>query len=130
MMDEQNLAARLDATPLYEGCGDASDLPERAAVELRRQHAEIERLRDLADSEGTRAVEYLRRARHAEAELERLRSGASAYDALLRANGPAWLQRVSGGSYSDAVADCKRAGWWPEPSNGWPDTDAERSAGA
>lgn len=62
-------------------------------------------------------------------EIDRLRSGASAYDALLRANGPAWLQQVSGGSYMDAVADCKRAGWWPEPSNGWPDTDAERSAG-
>ena len=44
-MDEQSLAARLDATPLYEGCGDESDLPERAAAELRRLHAEIERLR-------------------------------------------------------------------------------------
>ena len=34
---------------------------------------EIERLRELADSEGTRAVNYLRRARTAEAEKERLR---------------------------------------------------------
>jgi len=59
-------------------------------------------------------------------ERDALRSGASAYDVLLRANGPAWLQRVSGGSYSEAVADCKRAGWRPEPSNGWPDTDAAR----
>lgn len=62
-------------------------------------------------------------------EIERLRSVASAYDALLRANGPAWLQRVSFCSYSDAMADCKRAGWRLDPSNGWPDTDTERSAG-
>ena len=34
---------------------------------------EIDRLRALAESEGTRAVNYLRRARTAEAEKERLR---------------------------------------------------------
>ena len=34
---------------------------------------EIEQLRELADSEGTRAVNYLRRARTAEAEKTRLR---------------------------------------------------------
>ena len=34
------------------------------------QAAEIERLRKLVDSEGSRAVEYLRRARKAEAALE------------------------------------------------------------
>jgi len=38
--------------------------------------AENERLKDLADSEGSRAVEYLRRARNVEAEVERLRKNA------------------------------------------------------
>lgn len=38
--------------------------------------AENERLKDLADSEGSRAVEYLRRARNVEAEVELLRKNA------------------------------------------------------
>ena len=44
---------------------DLSALPSRAADE-------IERMRELADSEGTRAVEYLRRARKSEANVARL----------------------------------------------------------
>jgi hypothetical protein len=45
-------------------------LDERAelTVNLARADEENDRLRELADSEGTRAVEYLRRARKAEAE--------------------------------------------------------------
>lgn len=39
--------------------------------------AEVERLKDLADSEGSRAVGYLRRARNAEAENERLNAIAN-----------------------------------------------------
>jgi len=42
--------------------------------------AENERLKDLADSEGSRAVEYLRRARNVEAEVERLRKDAERLD--------------------------------------------------
>lgn len=41
--------------------------------------SEIERLKELADSEGTRAVEYLRRARKAEAEIKQLRKDAERY---------------------------------------------------
>jgi len=42
---------------------------------------EIARLRELADSEGTRAVAYLRRARKAEAELKRLQEADAAQPA-------------------------------------------------
>lgn len=44
---------------------DLSAFPEKAADEIKR-------MRELADSEGTRAVEYLRRARKAEADVDRL----------------------------------------------------------
>lgn len=44
---------------------DLSALPKKAADE-------INRLRELADSEGTRAVEYLRRARKSEADVARI----------------------------------------------------------
>ena len=40
---------------------------------VREDVSELKGLRELADSEGTRAVEYLRRARKAEAEVKRLR---------------------------------------------------------
>jgi hypothetical protein len=46
--------------------------------------SEIERLKELADSEGTRAVEYLRRARKAEAEIKQLRKDAERYRWLTR----------------------------------------------
>lgn len=49
--------------------------------------AENERLKDLADSEGSRAVEYLRRARNVEAEVERLRKDAERYRWLKSAKG-------------------------------------------
>ena len=50
----------------YDDAGfDLSALPEKAADEIKR-------LRELADSEGTRAVEYLRRARKSEANVARL----------------------------------------------------------
>lgn len=51
------------------------DAPEVAALK-----SEIERLKELADSEGTRAVEYLRRARKAEAEIKQLRKDAERLD--------------------------------------------------
>lgn len=41
---------------------------------VREDVSELKQLRELADSEGTRAVEYLRRAKKAEEESERLRS--------------------------------------------------------
>ena len=50
----------------YDDAGFAlSALPEKAADEIKR-------MRELADSEGTRAVEYLRRARKSEANVARL----------------------------------------------------------
>ena len=50
----------------YDDAGfDLSALPEKAADEIKR-------MRELADSEGTRAVEYLRRARKSEANVARL----------------------------------------------------------
>lgn len=55
------------------------DAPEVAALK-----SEIERLKELADSEGTRTVEYLRRARKAEAEIEQLRKDAERYRYLRR----------------------------------------------
>ncbi len=52
-----------DEQTLWNACARAAD------VEKRRAAAQIASLRELADSEGTRAVECLRRARHAEATL-------------------------------------------------------------
>lgn len=67
--------------------------------------AEIKRLRDLADSEGTRAVDYLRRARKAEAALSELvalkelqerllslneRGHGTDYEHFHRRNKPSW----------------------------------------
>lgn len=57
----------------------------RAAEYLRRARnakAENERLNAIANSEGTRAAEYLRRARNVEDEAERLRKDAERYAAL------------------------------------------------
>lgn len=49
-----------------------SELLSQANTLIKDQAAEIARLRDSADSEGTRAVEYLRRARKAEDLLREL----------------------------------------------------------
>lgn len=116
MMDEQKLAVRLDATPLYEGCGDASDLPERAAAALRRMQGEIERLREHAVTlaETARQVERERCARLCDAIAARCDEGFS----------PGYTMALQ--HCAAAIRNSQR----PEPSNGWPDTDAERSAGA
>lgn len=50
-----------DEQTLWNACARAAE------VEKQRAAAQIASLRDLADSEGARAVEYLRRARKAEA---------------------------------------------------------------
>ena len=82
------------------GAGEHIDAVNRAlderdelTVNLARADEENDRLRELADSEGTRAVEYLRRARKAEAE--ELRSAQendelrAQLDAVLKACGEA-----------------------------------------
>ena len=129
-MDEQNLAARLDATPLYEGCGDASDLPERAAAELRRMQGEIERERESRqaaqiENEALKA-ECLRlqtKADQAEGLSRRMKPVLAAAVALVCA--PAW----AGISDEDvALEQALRGAGLVRPSGGWPDTDAERSA--
>jgi len=69
---------------------------------------EIERLRELADSEGTRAVDYLRRARAAEAERDALRVDSIRLHSLLHDCDV--IARVRGNAYlfdaidNDAVA--------------------------
>ena len=69
LRDEPSVARYLHPpTPAWH------DEPEVAALK-----SEIERLKELADSEGTRTVEYLRRARKAEAEIEQLRKDAERY---------------------------------------------------
>jgi DNA-binding FrmR family transcriptional regulator len=52
-----------------------------AAAEPLSDAVELQRLRDLADSEGTRAVNYLRRARKAEGAVAAI---INAYDAYRR----------------------------------------------
>lgn len=67
---------------------------------LRARNAEIGRLSELADSEGTRAVENLRRARRAEGELELLRAAAA--DVVQVWNSPSWNWSHTG-SAADAM---------------------------
>ena len=73
--------------------------------------AEIERLAELADSEGSRAVNYLRRARAAETRIARLtewmvEQGLLHYhDHCKRpdgSNGPAWVVRKPATVWGDA----------------------------
>lgn len=63
---EGRIFNRLAIGPTLSARADCSHIAAEA-------DAEIERLRALADSEGTRAVDYLRRARKAEAEIESLK---------------------------------------------------------
>jgi len=66
-------ALRLAEYVREHGCGDTLAV----SAELKRQHEEIIELKELADSEGTRAVNYLRRARKAESVLEWLHKDAA-----------------------------------------------------
>jgi len=60
----ERLAKRLEGTPLYEGCGEDSAMPEEAAVMLRALRAENERLRvQLAAATGANARAILASAR-------------------------------------------------------------------
>lgn len=46
MKDDQDLIERLNKTPLYEGNGEESDLPEQAASRLQSLGEEVKRLRE------------------------------------------------------------------------------------
>lgn len=155
-MDKQNLAERLDATPLYEGCGDASDLPERAAAELRRMQGEIERLSKIEcewaalsqdDGKAHREIERERESRQAaqienealKAECLRLQTTLAQAEGLSRRMKPVLSAAVAlvcapawagVGDEDVALEQALRDAGMVLPSNGWPDTDtdAERSA--
>jgi hypothetical protein len=65
---------------------------------------EIERLHELADSEGSRAVAYLRRARKAEAELDAARKDAARYRGALNII----AERTSSEDPCRALVECAR----------------------
>lgn len=59
-----------------EGADRSRLTPLYGQSALQAKEAELVRMRDLADSEGSRAVKYLRRARKAEAEIAALKATA------------------------------------------------------
>lgn len=76
-------AGSIEARNMHPDYKSAScDDVARRVDECITLRAEVERLKDLADSEGSRAAEYLRRARNVEDEAERLRKDAERCAAL------------------------------------------------
>ena len=69
----ERLANRLGGTPLYEGSGEESDLPDDAAATLRALSAALEEergWRTVAESNGQMAESWRARAESAEARLK------------------------------------------------------------